>query len=59
MTRRRWIADEVAEDRAALVGEHAAHLSRTLRVKVGQEFEVSCGEVVRQRCCVERDRGAG
>ena len=47
MTRRRWIADEVAGDHAALVGEHAAHLSRTLRVKVGQEFEVSCGEVVR------------
>ena len=48
MTRRRWIADEVAGDRAALVGEHAAHLSRTLRVQVGQEFEVACGEVVRQ-----------
>jgi 16S rRNA (uracil1498-N3)-methyltransferase len=47
MTRRRWIADEVAGDRAALVGEHAAHLSRTLRVRVGQEFEVACGENVR------------
>lgn len=47
MTRRRWIADEVAGDRAALVGEHAAHLSRTLRVRVGQEFEVVCGENVR------------
>jgi 16S rRNA (uracil1498-N3)-methyltransferase len=47
MTRRRWIADEVAGDRAALTGEHAAHLSRTLRVRVGQEFEVACGETVR------------
>lgn len=47
MTRRRWIADEVAGDRAALTGEHAAHLSRTLRVRVGQEFEVACGESVR------------
>jgi 16S rRNA (uracil1498-N3)-methyltransferase len=47
MTRRRWIADEVAGDRAALTGEHAAHLSRTLRVRVGQEFEVACGEAVR------------
>jgi 16S rRNA (uracil1498-N3)-methyltransferase len=47
MTRRRWIADEVAGDRAALVGEHAAHLSRTLRVQVGQKFDVACGDVVR------------
>jgi len=47
MTRRRWIADEVAGDRAALTGEHAAHLSRTLRVRVGQEFEVAFGEAVR------------
>lgn len=48
MTRRRWIADEVADDRAALIGEHASHLSRTLRARVGQEFEVVCGEVVRR-----------
>ena len=48
MTRRRWIADEVNDDRAALIGAHAAHLSRTLRAQVGQEFEVACGEVVRR-----------
>jgi 16S rRNA (uracil1498-N3)-methyltransferase len=48
MTRRRWIADEVADGRAALTGIHAAHLSRTLRTRVGQEFEVVCGEVVRR-----------
>ena len=48
MTQRRWIADEVASDRAALTGAHAAHLSRTLRVQVGQEFEVVCGEIVRR-----------
>jgi len=47
MTRRRWIADEFSDDRAALTGEHAAHLSRTLRARVGQEFEVACGERVR------------
>ena len=47
MTRRRWIADEVNQDRAALTGEHAAHLSRTLRARVGQEFEVVCGDRVR------------
>jgi 16S rRNA (uracil1498-N3)-methyltransferase len=48
MTRRRWIADEVAGDRAALTGEHARHLSRTLRVRVGQEFDVACGDIVRR-----------
>lgn len=48
MTRRRWIADEVKNDRAALVGAHAAHLSRTLRAQVGQEFEVACGDRVRR-----------
>jgi 16S rRNA (uracil1498-N3)-methyltransferase len=47
MTRRRWIADEVSNDRAALTGEHAAHLSRTLRARVGQEFEVVCDGQVR------------
>ncbi len=57
MTRRRWIADEVAGDRAALVGEHAAHLSRTLRVQVGQEFEVGCGDVVRRGIVASMSEG--
>ncbi len=48
MTRRRWIADEFSADRAALTGAHAAHLSRTLRARVGQQFEVACGDRVRQ-----------
>jgi len=48
MTRRRWIADEFSADRAALTGAHAAHLARTLRARVGQEFEVACGDVVRR-----------
>jgi 16S rRNA (uracil1498-N3)-methyltransferase len=47
MTRRRWIADEMSNDRAALTGAHAAHLSRTLRARVGQEFEVVCDGQVR------------
>ena len=47
MTRRRWIADEFSADRAALTGAHAAHLSRTLRARIGQQFEVACGERVR------------
>jgi 16S rRNA (uracil1498-N3)-methyltransferase len=48
MTRRRWIADEFSDTHAALTGEHAAHLSRTLRAKPGQEFEVACGDGVRR-----------
>jgi 16S rRNA (uracil1498-N3)-methyltransferase len=48
MTRRRWIADEVSGDRAALVGAHAEHLVRVLRARVGQEFEVAAGSVVRR-----------
>src|SRR5580704_4086306 len=48
MTRRRWIADEFSRDRAALTGAHAAHLSRTLRARVGQEFEVACGDQLRR-----------
>ena len=48
MTRRRWIADEFSADHAALLGEHAAHLARTLRARVGQEFEVACGDQVRR-----------
>src|SRR5437764_15393279 len=43
MTRRRWIADEfdADRDRAILIGEHAAHLARVLRAKIGQEFEIA------------------
>ena len=48
MTRRRWIADEFSGDRAVLTGAHAAHLSRTLRARVGQQFEVACGDQVRR-----------
>jgi len=48
MTRRRWIADEVRGDTAALVGEHAAHLARVLRARVGQEFDIAAGDEVRR-----------
>jgi len=48
MTRRRFIADEVSGDRAALVGEHADHLSRVLRARVGQEFDIATGAAVRR-----------
>ncbi|MBZ5667149.1 MAG: 16S rRNA (uracil(1498)-N(3))-methyltransferase [Acidobacteriia bacterium] len=48
MTRRRWIADEVAADTAALVGEHAAHLARVLRAEIGQEFDIATSAGVRR-----------
>src|SRR6266446_2382527 len=48
MTRRRWIADEVSGNTAALVGDHAAHLARVLRAEVGQEFDIATGEEVRR-----------
>jgi 16S rRNA (uracil1498-N3)-methyltransferase len=48
MTRRRFIADEVSGDRAALVGEHADHLVRVLRARVGQDFDIATGGAVRQ-----------
>ena len=47
MTRRRWIADEVSGNHAALTGEHADHLLRVLRARVGQEFDIATGPVVR------------
>ena len=48
MSRRRWIADEVRDNTAALVGEHAAHLSRVLRAQVGQQFDIATGGSVRR-----------
>ena len=48
MTRRRWIADEVSGDRAALVGEHADHLVRVLRARVGEDFDIATGQAVRR-----------
>jgi 16S rRNA (uracil1498-N3)-methyltransferase len=47
MTRRRWIADEVSGNRAALTGDHATHLIRALRAQVGQEFDIAAGGLVR------------
>ena len=47
MTRRRWIADEFTEGRAAITADNALHLARVLRARVGQEFEIVCGGQVR------------
>jgi 16S rRNA (uracil1498-N3)-methyltransferase len=48
MTRRRWIADEVSGDRAALVGDHADHLVRVLRARIGQDFDIATGHATRR-----------
>ncbi|MGA8309707.1 MAG: RsmE family RNA methyltransferase [Terriglobales bacterium] len=48
MTRRRWIADEVSGNRAALLGSHADHLTQVLRGRVGQEFDIATGQDVRR-----------
>src|SRR5882724_10158675 len=55
MSRRRWIADEVSGHRAVLTGEHAEHLSRVLRARVGQKFEIATGENVRLGCITRID----
>ena len=46
MTRRRFIADEFSAGHAALSGEHADHLIKVLRARVGQEFDLATGSTV-------------
>jgi 16S rRNA (uracil1498-N3)-methyltransferase len=48
MTRRRWIADRVSGNQATLTGDHARHLVRVLRARLGQEFDIVAGAVVRR-----------
>jgi 16S rRNA (uracil1498-N3)-methyltransferase len=47
MTRRRWIADEVSGNTAALTGAHAEHLAVVLRAQPGQNFDVAAAGVLR------------
>ena len=44
MARRRFFVDEVRRGEAELEGEEAEHLTRVLRVEMGQRFEISDGE---------------
>ena len=44
MARRRFFVDEVRRGEAALEGEEAEHLTRVLRVEMGQRFEISDGQ---------------
>jgi 16S rRNA (uracil1498-N3)-methyltransferase len=45
--RRRFLADEIRGDTAFLTGQNALHLSRVLRARVGQEFEIAANGSVR------------
>src|SRR5690349_10820300 len=47
MTRRRWIADRCDGNRAFLTGDNAEHLTRVLRARVGQAFEIAAAGEVR------------
>jgi 16S rRNA (uracil1498-N3)-methyltransferase len=57
MTRRRWIADEISSNHAALTGDHADHLVRVLRARVGQEFDIATGAAVRRGRVVSIEGG--
>jgi 16S rRNA (uracil1498-N3)-methyltransferase len=48
MTRRRWIADEWSESAAVLRDAQADHLSRVLRARIGQQFDIVAGDAVRR-----------
>jgi 16S rRNA (uracil1498-N3)-methyltransferase len=43
MARRRFFVDEVRRGEATLDGEEAEHLTRVLRVEIGQRYEISDG----------------
>lgn len=57
MTRRRWIADEVSGNRAAVMGERARHLAQVLRCRVGQQFDIFVGDEVRRGTVVSVQPG--
>jgi len=46
MSRRRFFVDQVHRGEAELTGEEARHLTRVLRVEVGQRYEISDNERV-------------
>lgn len=47
MTRRRWIADRLENNRAWLTGPNADHLVRVLRANPGQRFDIAAEGTVR------------
>ena len=57
MTRRRWIADEVSGNKLPSSENTLDHLVRVLRARVGQEFDIVAGDVVRRGRVVKRHGG--
>lgn len=49
----RFFCDNVSNDRITLMGEDAAHLSRSLRVRIGEEVTVCDGKRTDYFCTVE------
>lgn len=49
----RFFCDNVSDDRIILTGENAVHLSRSLRVRIGEEIIVCDGERTDYCCTVE------
>jgi len=56
MSRRRWIADEISGNHAALTGQHADHLRTVLRARLGQEFDIATPYGVRRGRIIRLDR---
>ena len=56
MSRRRWIADEISGNHAALTGRHADHLRTVLRARLGQEFDIATPDGVRRGRITRLDR---
>ncbi len=56
MSRRRWIADEISGNHAALTGPHADHLRTVLRARLGQEFDIATPDGVRRGRIIRLDQ---
>jgi 16S rRNA (uracil1498-N3)-methyltransferase len=57
MSRRRWIADEISGNHAALTGQHADHLRTVLRARLGQDFDIATPDGVRRGRIIRLDQG--
>jgi len=46
MARRRFLADQIRDNSAEVLGADAHHLARVLRAKIGQQYEISDGSEI-------------
>jgi 16S rRNA (uracil1498-N3)-methyltransferase len=58
MARRRFLVDQIRDNRAELLGADAHHLARVLRAKTGQQYEISDGAQIylAEIASVEKER---